>query len=155
MKPLAGVVKMVSSPAMVPRIPSALPSESSRRAIELRRARAGMNHDNCIVVVDIQHQIFQWTGGGWYTQFSWQAVNHFHFGIACTYSTKLGQHPRDFRLINIVKALLLQRGDDFALELNFSSLSNALNALTSSSCLAELRISHPIWWLIQHYCAYR
>ncbi len=20
-------------------------------------------------------------GGGWYTQFSWQAVNHFHFGM--------------------------------------------------------------------------
>ena len=78
-----------------------------------------MNHDNCIVVVDIQYQILQWTGGGWYTQFSWQAVNHFHFGIACTYSTKLGQHPRDFRLINIVKALLLQRGDDFALGAKF------------------------------------
>ena len=44
----------------------------------------------------------------------WQVVNHFHFGIACTYSTKLGQHPRDFRLINIVKALLLQLIDDFA-----------------------------------------
>lgn len=29
----AGVVKIVSSPAMVPRMPSALPKESSRRAI--------------------------------------------------------------------------------------------------------------------------
>ena len=32
-KPLAGVVKMVSSPAMVPRMPYVLPNESSMRAI--------------------------------------------------------------------------------------------------------------------------
>jgi hypothetical protein len=30
------------------------------------------------------------------------------------------------------------------LRAEFSSLSSALNALTSSSCFAELRISHPI-----------
>jgi hypothetical protein len=46
-------------------------------------------------------------------------------------------------LVDILEAFFLQRLDDLTLRAEFSSLSSALNALTSSSCFAELRISHP------------
>ncbi len=59
------------SPAMVPRIPSALPSESSRR--ELTAPHQGWYESRQLHRCSrIQYQILQWTGGGWYTQFSWQ-----------------------------------------------------------------------------------
>ena len=63
---------------------------------ELRCTRAGMNHHQSIVVVDIQHQIFQRAGRGWHTQFGWQTVNHLHFGVARAHRTKLSQHTRNF-----------------------------------------------------------
>jgi hypothetical protein len=47
-------------------------------------------------------------------------------------------------LVDIIEAFLLQGLNDFTLRAEFLSLSSALNALTSSSCFAELRISHPI-----------
>ncbi len=53
------------------------------------------------------------------------------------------QHARDLGLIGIFKALIITARGRFRCELNFSSLRSLLNALTSSSCLAELRISHP------------
>ncbi len=58
---------------MVPRIPSALPSESSRRAINAPR-QGWYESRQLHRCSRYPAQIFQWTGGGWYTQFSWQAV---------------------------------------------------------------------------------
>lgn len=74
---------------------------------QLCGAWAGVDNDHGIVVINVQHQVFQWAGGGWYAQFGWQAINHFHFGVARTHGAKLSQHTRDFGLVNIIEALFL------------------------------------------------
>ncbi|MPN28953.1 hypothetical protein SDC9_176399 [bioreactor metagenome] len=51
-----------------------------------------MNNHDRIVIVDIQHQIFQRTGGCRHAQFRRKAVHHFHFRIAGTHGAKFGQH---------------------------------------------------------------
>ncbi len=141
-KPRAGVVKMVSSPAILPRMPSALPSESKDGRSAARRRgwyESPLRHRYSRYPAPNSSAGWRWS----VPKLGRQAIDHFHFGVTGTYRAKFGEHAGNLRLVDILEALFLQRTDDLSCELNFSSLSSALNALTSSSCFAELRISHP------------
>ncbi|MNL84848.1 hypothetical protein D3C87_2129520 [compost metagenome] len=70
-------------------------------------------------MIDVQHQVFQRTGGGGYAEFGRKAIHHFHFGIARTHRAELGQHARYFGLVDVFEAFFLQRQNNLALRTEF------------------------------------
>ena len=82
---------------------------------QLGSARAGVDHHQCAVVIDVQHQILERAGGGGHAQFHWQAVDHLHLGVASANGAEAAQHARYLGLVDVLEAQLLQGGDDFCL----------------------------------------